>query len=103
MRAWAVGLAVAVCATFGIVWFRRARRILLERRDMLDRAQAQLAACRERAAGVRCDPALTEVLARSESIYGQAVYLYNAALHKPWVYLPGRLMGFRARSEKHPS
>lgn len=94
MRAWAIGLAIIVCAALGAVWFRRVRRILLERRDMLDHAQAQLTDCRKRAAGARCDPALAEVLARSESIYRQAVYLYNAALDKPWIYLPGRLMGF---------
>lgn len=98
MQTLAVGLTVIVCAAVGAVWFRRARQVLLARREMLDRAQAQLIDCRKRAAGARCDPALTEVLERSESIYRQAVYLYNAALHKPWVYLPGRLMGFHAKS-----
>lgn len=100
MQAWAVWLAAAVCAALGVVWFRRAHRILCARRSMLESAKTQLAACRERAVGVRYDPGLAEVLQRSESIYRQALDLYNAALHKPWVYLPGRLMGFAPETEE---
>ena len=54
----------------------------------------QLAVCRRQAAGPCSDPELAEVLARSESIYRQAVALYNDTLRKPWIYLPGRLLGF---------
>ena len=38
---------------------------------------------------------MAEILHRSESIYRQATGHYNAVLHRPLVYLPGCLMGFR--------
>ena len=60
----------------------------------LAQAKAQLAACRRQAAGVRYDPELAQILARSESIYRQAVAHYNDTLCKPWCYLPGHLLGF---------
>lgn len=37
---------------------------------------------------------MTEVLRRSESIYRQAAGNYNETLHRLWIYIPGRLMGF---------
>jgi len=37
---------------------------------------------------------VAEVLRRSESIYRQAAGNYNETLHRPWIYIPGRLMGF---------
>ena len=37
---------------------------------------------------------VAEVLRRSESIYRQAAGSYNETLHRPWIYIPGRLMGF---------
>lgn len=49
------------------------------------------------------DPADREaaaVLYRSESIYRQAVDNYNHALHRPWVYIPARIMGFRRAPEE---
>ena len=50
--------------------------------------------CRRQAAGVRYDPELAQILARSESIYRQAVAHYNDTLCKPWCRLPGHLLGF---------
>ena len=55
---------------------------------------ARLSACRRQAAGVRYDPELAHILARSESIYRQAVVHYNDTLCKPWCRLPGHLLGF---------
>ena len=43
---------------------------------------------------VRYDPELAHILARSESIYRQAVVHYNDTLCKPWCRLPGHLLGF---------
>ena len=43
---------------------------------------------------VRYDPELAQILARSESIYRQAVAHYNDTLCKPWCRLPGHLLGF---------
>ena len=40
------------------------------------------------------------MLYRSESIYCQAVDNYNHALHRPWVYIPARIMGFRRAPEE---
>ena len=43
---------------------------------------------------MRYDPELAQILARSESIYRQAVAHYNDTLCKPWCRLPGHLLGF---------
>ena len=88
-------LALISSAAFILLWFWEARRVLLGRRSMVESARTQLAACHKKAAGVRYDPELADVLSRSESIYHQAVDLYNETLHKPWLYLPGMLRGFR--------
>ena len=48
----------------------------------------------KRRTGVRYDPELAQILARSESIYRQAVAHYNDTLCKPWCRLPGHLLGF---------
>ena len=40
------------------------------------------------------------MLYRSESIYRQAADNYNHALHRPWVYIPARIMGFRRAPEE---
>lgn len=52
------------------------------------------------------DPRRSEaaaVLYRSESIYCQAVDNYNHALHRPWVYIPARIMGFHRAPEEPES
>ena len=92
---WLIAIAsTSVCVA---LWFWEAHRVLRDRASMVESAAAQLAACARRAAADRCDPQLAEVLRRSESIYHQAVEHYNSTLHRPWIYLPGRLMGFRPR------
>ena len=88
-------VAVVSTAAFLFLWFRDVRRIMRERKSTVDSAKAQLDIFREKAHKARDDPDAAAVLQRSESIYRQAVEHYNRTLHKPWVYLPAALMGFR--------
>ena len=88
-------VAVVSTAAFLFLWFRDVRRIMRERKSTVDSAKAQLDVFREKAHKARDDPDAAAVLARSESIYRQAVDHYNQTLRKPWVCLPAALMGFR--------
>ena len=95
MPSWVAWLIAAVSTTaFLVLWFWEVQRVLRSRRSVVESAAAQLSACRRQAAGVRYDPELAQILARSESIYRQAVAHYNDTLCKPWCYLPGHLLGF---------
>ena len=95
MSSWVAWLVAAVSTTaFLVLWFWEVRRVLRSRRSVVESAAAQLSACRRQAAGVRYDPELAQILARSESIYRQAVAHYNDTLCKPWCHLPGHLLGF---------
>ena len=87
-------VAVVSTAAFLFLWFRDVRRIMRERKSTVDSAKAQFNVFREKAHKARDDPDAA-VLARSESIYRQAVDHYNQTLRKPWVYPPAALMGFR--------
>ena len=92
MPSWVAWLIAAVSTTaFLVLWFWEVRRVLRSRRSVVESAAAQLSACRRQAAGVRYDPELAQILARSESIYRQAVAHYNDTLCKPWCRLPGHL------------
>ena len=94
--AWLIaGVGLLLCA---LLWLLRAERLLRKRKQIVDGAAGQLAACRERAAE-RYDPQCMEVLERSESIYRQAVDNYNALFCKLWVRLPGTLLGYAPCSE----
>ena len=90
------GWLLAVVSTVGFVslWFWEVRRVLRNYRSMVQCAAGQLVSCRKRLAQSQQDAALLEVLRRSESIYRQAAGSYNETLHRPWIYIPGRLMGF---------
>ena len=88
---WLIALSSTTLCLF--LWFRDVRRIMTSRKSTVESAAGQLAVCRRKAADAQSGSA--EVLKRSESIYRQAVDLYNAALHKPWICLPAALMGFR--------
>lgn len=88
-------VAVVSTAAFLFLWFRDVRRIMRERKSTVDSAKAQFNVFREKAHKARDDPDAAAVLARSESIYCQAVDHYNQTLRKPWVYPPAALMGFR--------
>ena len=65
-----------------------------ERKSTVESAAGQLAVYRERASKTQGDPEAAAIFERSEKIYRQAVEHYNRILHKPWNYLPARLMGF---------
>lgn len=77
------------------LWFWEVRRKLRELYSMVESARSQLAAHQDRAAAAAGNADMAEILHRSESIYRQATGHYNAVLHRPLVYLPGCLMGFR--------
>lgn len=88
---------LAGCCAVGLLahGFLEAYRLLRSRKEMLAVAAAQLASCRRHAALHPDDPASGAVLARCESIYGQAAAQYNRLLRRPWIYLAGTLLGFR--------
>lgn len=85
-------ISTAVCL---YLWFRDVRRIMTTQKSTMESAKAQLKIFREKAHKARNDPDAAAVMERSENIYQQAVDNYNRTLHKPWVYLPATLMGFR--------
>lgn len=96
MVPWFISLiAVVSIALCLFLWFRDVRRIMQERKSTVESAAGNLAAYRERVSKARGDPEAAAILERSESIYQQAVDLYNRTLRKPWNYLPAYLMGFR--------
>lgn len=96
MAPWLITLMALVSTGICIwLWFRDVRRIMTERKSTLESAACQLKCYRGKARQGPNDPETMAILARSESIYHQAVDRYNRTLRKPWNYLPGRLMGFR--------
>lgn len=99
MQPWIAWLIAAVStAAFVCLWFWEVRRVLRDRKSVVDSAAGQLTAFRRRAEDAPSDEELATVLRRSRSIYTQAVDNYNRALSRPWAYLPARLMGFRRAS-----
>ena len=91
-------LITAVSVTILIIfWFREARRQLTEQKEMLDTATAQWTDFRLKHICDRNDPEIAEIMVRCESIYRQAANHYNETLHKPWILIPGTLMGFREK------
>ena len=92
---WIIWL-VAIASTSALValWFWEVRRKLRELYSMVESARSQLAAHQDRAAAAAGNADMAEILHRSESIYRQAAGNYNETLHRPWIYIPGRLMGF---------
>jgi len=90
-------VSVSLCL---FLWFREVRRVLRERRSMVDSAAGQLRSSREKAMRMPQDPETAAVLRRSERIYAQAVELYNHTLRRPLYMLPARLMGFRPMGEE---
>lgn len=91
--AWTV--AAVFAAVLIAVDFWEARRVLRASLHTVETAGEQLSVCRRRAAQHPGDADSAAVLARCESIYLQAVANYNHMLCKPWIYLPGTLLGYR--------
>ena len=101
MTPWIAWLIAAVCAAaFVALWSWEVRRMLTGRQSIVDSAASQVTACHRRLAQTPADREAAAVLYRSESIYRQAVDNYNPALHRPWVYIPARIMGFRRAPEE---
>lgn len=101
MTPWIAWLIAAVCAAaFVALWSWEVRRMLTGRQSIVDSAASQVTAFRRRLAQTPADREAAAVLYRSESIYRQAVDNYNYALHRPWVYIPARIMGFRRAPEE---
>ena len=95
MLSWLIWLVAVISTTMCLLlWFRDVRRIMRQRKSTMESAKAQYAVCLEKAGKGRDDPEAAAVLARSESIYRQAVELYNNTLKKPWNYFPALVMGF---------
>ena len=95
MTFWLISLIAVISVTLCLfLWFRDVRRIMQERKSTVESAAGNLAAYRERVSKARGDPEAAAILERSESIYRQAVDLYNRTLRKPWNYLPAHLMGY---------
>lgn len=96
MASWIIPLVAAASTTVCLfLWFRDVRRIMRERKSIVESAESQLDVFRSKAHKARGDPDAAAVWERSENIYRQAVEHYNRTLRKPWVYLPAALMGFR--------
>ena len=95
MASWIIPMVAVVSTTACLfLWFRDVRRIMRERKSTVESARSQLDIFREKAHKARDDSDAAAVLERSESIYRQAVDLYNKTLKKPWNYLPALVMGF---------
>ena len=91
-------LLIAVISTVLCLylWFREVRRIMSERREMVENAARQLVVYQERVLKMRGDAEIAAISERSERIYQQSVALYNQTMHKPLVFLPAVLMRFKA-------
>ena len=88
-------IAVASSAVCVYLWFKDVRRIMRDRKSTVESAAGQLAACRAKMCRAQGDLEAEAVLKRSESIYRQAVELYNETIHRKWIFGPAMLMGFR--------
>lgn len=94
--AWLISLAAVVGIALCLFsWFRDVRQIMKERKHTVESAAGQLDVYREKARKTKGDPETAALFARSESIYRQAVDIYNQTLKRPLNYLPARLMGFQ--------
>lgn len=95
MLTWIACLIAVISTTaFLILWFREAKRLLREQKHMIETARKQLEHYRKISSLDRTNPENIAVVTRSRDIYRQAVAHYNAVLQKPWIYVPGKLMGF---------
>lgn len=86
---------ILLCLVLGIyLWFRRVWNIMNARQTAVDVAQKQWQAAEDSGDALSAE-AFSAVLARSESIYSQAVAAYNQTLSHPLHWLPATIMGFR--------
>lgn len=93
MLVWiAWGIAAVSTAACLWLWFRDVRRVMEERKRMVESAAAQLAFHKKQAAPG--DEAGAAVVQRSASILAQAADIYNAARQSRRYRLPAAVMGY---------
>ena len=95
MLSWIAWLIALISTTICIcIWFYDVRRIMKSQMSTVESASMQLLSCRKKEENWRSSQQGIAIMERSESIYSQAVDHYNTTLHKFWIYIPARLMGF---------
>lgn len=95
-------IAIISTAAFLALWFQGVKRELRGKKDTVNSAESQLAACRKKHLQARTGPEEQDaksILSRSLDIYHQSVILYNLTLQKPQNRIPAFLMGFRPIKE----
>lgn len=95
-------IAIFSTTAFIVLWFWVVRKELYEKKKMVEAAKCQLTASEEQCVRVRDDPKRNEaqeILKRSQSIYRQAVDIYNKTLHKPWNAVPAFFLGYRRKDD----
>ena len=98
MITWIPVLIVIICTTVLLIfWFHKAKHLLQCQLDIIDTAAKQRTAFQNKHICDRNNPEITAVMDRCECIYQQAIYNYNELYNKPWIYLPGKLMGFQEK------
>ena len=91
---------IAIASTTALIalWLWEVKRTLRHLKSTMDSAADQLTAFKRKASDV-FDPQQTveleKVIGRSKSIYLQAAEHYNNTLDKLWIFLPGRVLGFK--------
>lgn len=95
-------VALVSTSAFVALWFWVVRREMDAKQKTVDAAKSQLTASRQQVVRVRDGPdekKAREIMERSQSIYAQAVVLYNETLRKPWNAIPAFFLGFRSSGE----
>lgn len=78
-----------------VLWFCLSHRELSIKASMMKSAETQLLASRKQAELDSDDPNAMGILERSLDIYLQSTERYNETLRKPWIFIPGLIMGYR--------
>ncbi len=105
MSTWMAYTIAAVSTTALIaLWFWVARRELYAKQSMVEAAERQFTASRNEYNRVKDGPEQAkaqEILKRSQSVYRQAIGIFNSTLRKPWNAIPALFLGFRQKSEDY--
>lgn len=95
-------IAIISTTAFIVLWFWVVRRELYAKQKMVEAAKCQLTASEEQCVRVRDGPEGEEaqkIRKRSQSVYRQAVGIYNKTLHKPWNAIPAFFLGYRKKDD----
>lgn len=102
MNTWiAYTIAIVSTAAFIALWFGVVKKELHAKENMVAAARHQLIASREVYERERDGPnaeMAKGVLERSQSIYRQAVNIYNETLRKPYNAVPALFFGLRRKN-----